>query len=206
MPDRHFSSVMLPSSAQHSPEPPAQGHSSDQSEQKYPEDKPSHAAPFPLSIYHCQASIIEHLHPQFHTAISPCPCKLAVHLYLQTHVSAGYLLLLRVAEMGEQKNESFLSCWCMTKCSGSEAGQEYCALFLMFFHPISQYNTSTWCYCCCLEFLLFVCIIYTFISFPCEPSWRCLPLVCRPGWPVAIAIHCSPHNIAGSKIKKKAGL
>lgn len=102
MPDRHFSSVMLPPPAQHSPEPPAQGQgcSSDQPEQKYPEEEPSHAAPLPLSIHHCQAAIIEHLHPRFHTAIPPTPCKLAVHLYLQTNMSARYLLVVKAAEGG----------------------------------------------------------------------------------------------------------
>lgn len=42
---------------------------------------------FPLSIHHCQASVIEHLHPRSHTAIPPTPCKLAVHLHLQTNMS-----------------------------------------------------------------------------------------------------------------------
>lgn len=211
MPDRHFSSVMLPPPAQHSPEPPAQGQgcSSDQPEQKYPEEEPSHAAPLPLSIHHCQAAIIEHLHPRFHTAIPPTPCKLAVHLYLQTNMSARYLLVVKAAEGGgreggaEERGVSVLMV--PAKSSDPEAASHTGLSFFMFLHPIPQCNTSKWCYCCCWEFVLFVCIAYTFISFPCEPSWRCLHLVCRPGWPVAIAIHCSPHNIAGSKIKK-AGL
>lgn len=69
-------------------------------------------------------------------------------------------------------------------------------------YPVPQCK-HPWRCCCCWKFVLFVCIICTFISSPGELSWRCLHLVCRPGWPVAIAIHCSPHNIAGRKIKRQ---
>lgn len=171
MPERHFCSVTLPPPAQLSPEAPAQGQgcSSDQSEQKHPEEEPSHAAPLPLSIHHCQAAIIEHLHPQFHTAIPPTPRKLAVHLYLQTNMSARYLLAVKAAEGGGSRS----ACSCLTKSSGPEAASNTGLHSLC--SPIPQGNTSKWCYCCCWEFVLFVCIIYTFISLLCEPLMEVSP-------------------------------
>jgi len=85
-PERQFCSVMLPTPAQHSPESPAQGCSSQQPEQKHPEKEPSHEDPLPLSIHHCQAAIIEHLHPRFHTAIPATLCKLAPPVFTDQHV------------------------------------------------------------------------------------------------------------------------